>query len=178
MQSNNDRADLFQSFLNITENRSKILAAILSMTNDFEVADDLFQECVLEILKNSDKYDQERDFLPWACGIARNIVRNYWRTSQKAPSIMSQDILESISKIVITNEEEDLWMEERKAMYLCLQNLPERLRNLLVLRYAQNIKGPRLAELSQYPAGSIRTTLSRLRKKLRHCINTQIEQSV
>ncbi len=73
-----DRTDNrhFQSFLRVTENRSKILAMIVAMVQDFELAEDLFQETVLEILMSEAHFDPKRSFPAWACGIAKNVVRS------------------------------------------------------------------------------------------------------
>ena len=147
------------------------------MVRDLEVAEELFQESVLEILSSADKYDPNLDFIPWACGVIRNVVRSHWRKTKKVPSVRSIEILESLSKIVITNEEEDLWKEEKQALHHCLKKLPSKLQKLLHFRYNHNFKGRQLSEQSNIPVGSIRTTLARTRKKLRHCINTQIEQT-
>ena len=171
-----DQKATLEPYLRITENRSKLMAVIISMVGDLEVAEDMFQESVLEILTNIDKYDQDRDFLPWACGLARNIVRAHWRKSKKSPSLLSREILESLSDIAITGEDEDCWKDEKNALHRCLKKLPSRMQTLLYVRYARNLKGDQLSEYCKIPAGSIRTTLFRLRTKLRHCINTHIEQ--
>jgi len=42
----------FESYLKITENRTKLLSMIIAMVRDFDVSEDLFQETVLEILKS------------------------------------------------------------------------------------------------------------------------------
>lgn len=167
----------FDAFLGITENRSKIMAVIVAMVRDFDVAEDLFQQTVLEILQSADKFDPSRDFLPWASGVARNVVRRHWRGTEKQPSLASQDALDSLSEMAVDEQEEDLWQSERAALHVCLGKLPNRMRRLFLLRYGENHKAGKLAELSSFPVGSLRTTLARLRTKLRHCINTEIQES-
>ncbi|MGJ8696401.1 MAG: sigma-70 family RNA polymerase sigma factor [Verrucomicrobiaceae bacterium] len=167
----------FDVFLGITENRSKMMAVIVAMVRDFDLAEDLFQQTVLEILQGAEKFDATRDFLPWASGVARNVVRRHWRASERQPTSASQDVLDALSELAVEEQDEDVWQAERAALHQCLAKLPERMRRLFVLRYGDNHKAGKLAELSAFPIGSLRTTLARLRMKLRHCINTEIQES-
>lgn len=171
-------SDQFNAFLSITENRSKIMAVIVAMVRDFDLAEDLFQQTILEILKGADQFDPTRDFLPWASGVARNVVRRHWRAAERQPSVATQEALEVLSELAMEEEDEDIWKAERTALQRCLNKLPERMRQLFLLRYGQNYKAAKLAELSSFPIGSMRTTLARLRMKLRHCINTEIQESI
>ncbi|MCF7974930.1 MAG: sigma-70 family RNA polymerase sigma factor [Phycisphaerae bacterium] len=166
----------FEAFLNITENRSRILAVIIAMVQDFSVAEDLFQETVLQILRSNHLYDQDRAFLPWACGIARNVVKRHWRTSQKQPLSMAQEALSNLAELAV-EDDPDLWREERVALHHCLKKMPDRFQRLFVLRYAHNYKGKDLSERVDIRTGSIRTTLARLRGKLRQCISMHIEMA-
>jgi RNA polymerase sigma-70 factor len=168
----------FNSFLGITENRSKIMAVIIAMVRDFDLAEDLFQQTVLEILRGADRFDPAREFLPWACGVARNVVRRHWRASERRPTLATQEVLDALAETALEEQDEDIWQAERAALYRCLDKLPERLRRLFLLRYGQNCKAEKLARLASFTPGSLRTTLARLRLKLRHCIATEIEQSV
>lgn len=166
----------FQSFLNITENRSRILAMIVALVRDFEVAEDLFQETVIEILKSQDQFDPARRFTPWACGIARNVVRRYWRHQKRQPDKAVTDLVADLAQVSV-EADGDVWRQERIALRHCLQKMPARGRQLLLLRYAHNLKGRELAERAAYRQGSIRTTLARLRRQLRCCIQAKTAQA-
>ena len=169
------RKEHYRSFLNITENRAKIMSVILAMVRDFEVAEDLFQETVLQILEVSDRFDPAKEFVPWACGIARNMVRRYWRRQKTQPSTIAQELLEGLAQIVVDEGDTDVWRKEQAALRRCLEKVPERTRTLFVLRYGHNCKGQELARRAQFNAGSIRTTLARLRNQLRQCIDSQVQ---
>jgi RNA polymerase sigma-70 factor len=167
----------FESVLSITENRSRLLAVIIAMVRDFDVAEDLFQETVLEILRSKDRYVSERPFFPWACGISKNVVRRYWERENRRPLSMTKEVLARLAEIA-TDTDPNLWREERVALQECIEKLPPRLNRLFILRYGYNIKGQRLAEKANVKRGSIRTTLARLRKQLRQCITMQIKQNL
>ncbi len=166
----------FDAYLGITENRSKIMAVIVSMVRDFDLAEDLFQQTVLEILRGAE-FDATRDFLPWASGVARNVVRRHWRSAARQPTAASQEWLDALSRLAVEDQDEDVWQAERAALHICLDKLPDKLRRLFMLRYGQNCKAEELARQSSFPLGSLRTTLARLRLKLRHCINMEIQET-
>ncbi|MCM2371001.1 sigma-70 family RNA polymerase sigma factor [Aporhodopirellula aestuarii] len=163
------------TFLTISENRSRILAVIVSMVRDFEVAEDLFQETVIEILKNEERFDPTRSFVPWACGIARNVVLQYWRRQSQVPSNGLSEMIAELAMIAADGDD-DTWRRERNALRRCFQRLPERMQKLLMLRYGHNVKGKALADSASFRQGSIRTTLSRLRVQLRVCIDSKVTQ--
>lgn len=170
-----DNAELF---LKITENRSRIMATVVAMTRDFNVAEDLFQETVLEVMKSAQRFDSTRDFAPWACAIARNVVRRHWRRQEKQPVAIAQDALDSLAEIAADDPDPEHWQEERLALRKCLEKIPERMRKLVVLRYGHNCKGQELARRALMKPGSLRTTLLRLRQKLRNCVSGEIDQKV
>ena len=165
-------------YLKITESRSRIMATIVAMTRDFNVSEDLFQETVLEIIKSADRFDSSRDFAPWACAIARNVVRKYWRKKEKQPVAIEQEALFSLAEIAADSVDPELWQEERLALKHCLKKLPNPMRKLIILRYGHNCKGSELAKKSSMKSGAIRTTLLRLRKKLRTCINNNLQEQL
>jgi RNA polymerase sigma factor (sigma-70 family) len=145
---------------------------IVTMVQDFELAEDLFQETVLEILKSEANFDPTRSFPAWACGIAKNVVRRYWRERRKQPHSGVSELLADLADVVVETDTE-VWRQERIALRRCLQKVPPRMRRLLIMRYGHNYRGRELAERTAYRQGSIRTTLARLRSELRVCIQTQ-----
>ncbi|SMP61477.1 RNA polymerase, sigma subunit, ECF family [Neorhodopirellula lusitana] len=168
--------DSMTAFLTNSENRSRIMAMIVAMVRDFELADDLFQETVIEILKNKHRYDATRSFVPWACGIARNVVLQHWRRQTNAPTSGLTNIIADLAMISAEGDDE-VWRRERTALRGCVQRLPDRMQNLLLLRYGHNVKGMALAKSANIRQGSIRTTLTRLRAQLRQCIQEKVSGS-
>ena len=117
-----------------------------------------------------------RRFTPWACGIAKNVVRRYWRRQKRQPAKAVSDLVVDLAQVSV-EADGDVWRQERIALRRCLQKMSARRRQLLLLRYAHNFKGRELVERSAYRQGSIRTTLARLRRQLRQCIQAQTAQS-
>ena len=59
--------------------QGRLYAHIAMMLPNKSDAEDIFQQTSLILWRKWDQYDPSRDFLGWACGIARNEVRNFLR---------------------------------------------------------------------------------------------------
>ncbi len=163
-------------FLLITKNRSALMAVIVAMTRDFDAAEDIFQDTVLEIIRHADRYQPDREFLPWARGIARNMVRRFYRLKAKNPALMSEEQMEAVADVICAEDDKpEAWEEVRTALQVCLQRLTERNRKIFLLRYGLNLKSSALAERAGAHQASLRTTLMRIRQFLRKCINSNLK---
>ena len=49
------------------------------MLPNWHDAEDVFQQTSLGLWQTWDRFDLTQEFLPWACGVARNMVRNFLR---------------------------------------------------------------------------------------------------
>jgi RNA polymerase sigma-70 factor, ECF subfamily len=161
-----------QIFMEITRNRSAIMAPIVAMVRDFNDAEDIFQETVREIIHHADRYEPDRAFLAWARGIARNMVKRFYAARKRAPTLLDEESLESLADVVAQEDVAlDIWENEAAFLQSCLENIGHRNRRLFILRYEKNLKGRVLAEESGMRETSLRTTLGRIRQSLRDCIN-------
>ena len=150
--------------------RTEVLATLLALVGDLEVAEDLLQDTLVEIIADPSAYDPAYEFVPWARGIARNMVRRHWRTQavrrQHLPHIRERlaDMLEQ------ADEEVDVGPDLLPRLHACLERLNERHRQLILMRYGENRLGDELADMAGMPRASVRTTLLRLRRILLQCL--------
>ncbi len=164
-------------FFELTRNRNSIMAVIVAMVRDFGKAEDIFQDTMLAIVKSADRYDEQREFLPWARAIARNMALQSFRQQKREPEPMEQERLEFLADVMCADEAaDDVWAEERALLRRCFEEVSSGNRRLLVLRYGENLKGPRLAQQAGRLEGSVRTTLRRLRVFLKDCIKRTAQQ--
>jgi RNA polymerase sigma-70 factor len=161
-------------YLTITQHRSRIMGVIVAMVRDFDAAEDVFQDTVVEILKSADRFDPSREFLPWASGIARNVVKRFYRSVSRRMSPVDVQNLEYLGSLMEEGAEADPWDEERKALRYCLDKVKDRNRKLLDLRYEENIRGGKLAARLALSEKSVRTILHRVREALRRCIERRV----
>lgn len=79
---------------------------------DFDQAEDIFQDTMLQFLNNKDKFNLDADFLLWAKGIARNMVRRHWKAINYSRN--KAELLSEISEIVLpANDSAAQWKDEK-----------------------------------------------------------------
>lgn len=130
-------------------------------------AEEVFQELSYRLWKNFDRYDRTREFLPWARGIARNLVLEHRRRNKHVLQ-MSEATLEQIATL---SDEGLQWSTERQnALRICIQKLAEGDRFLLRLRYQELMKPPEIAQAKGKSIHQIYRGLTRIHKSLLTCI--------
>ncbi|MBN1674991.1 MAG: sigma-70 family RNA polymerase sigma factor [Kiritimatiellae bacterium] len=161
-------------FFRIIRHRAQLMAVIVAMVRDFDVAEDLFQDTVVEIVNSFPTFEPDRDFLKWAKGIARHVVLHHWRRAARRPVAVAEETLVAMADLLIDEPEEETWEQEKVGFRRCMERLSPRHRLLMFLRYGENLKGAVLAERAKLNLKSLRTTLLRVRSFLRECVRRQI----
>jgi RNA polymerase sigma-70 factor (ECF subfamily) len=156
-----------ESALSILINRhqSKIYGFIYSKLSDRDIADDIFQDTFIKVIKTlkSNSYNEEGKFLPWVMRISHNLIIDHYRKNKKMPmfretedfsifSIMSDNVPNIESQLITSQVESDL----RKL----IEELPEDQKEVLVMRMYQDLS---FKEISELTGVSINTALGRMR---------------
>lgn len=165
--------EIDEIYRKIIRNRTVIMAVIVAMIPNFNDAEDVFQDTIMEIIQNKDRYDSTRPFLPWAKGIARNMARRYYVRRTRVEEPVTPETLDILADVVVEDSEEEYWTKAMERLHICMGRLSSRNRKLLLLRYGKNLKGNSLAHEVGLSDKSIRTTLFRLREFLRKCIEEE-----
>lgn len=149
----------------INRHQSKIYGFIYSKLSDRAIADDIFQDTFIKVIKTlkSNSYNEEGKFLPWVMRISHNLIIDYYRKNKKMPmfretedfsifSIMSDNVPNIESKMITSQVESDL----RKLIL----ELPEDQKEVLMMRMYQDLS---FKEISELTGVSINTALGRMR---------------
>ena len=149
----------------INRHQSKIYGFIYSKLSDRDIADDIFQDTFIKVIKTlkSNSYNEEGKFLPWVMRISHNLIIDYYRKNKKMPmyretedfsifSIMSDNVPNIESQLITSQVESDL----RKL----IEELPEDQKEVLVMRMYQDLS---FKEISELTGVSINTALGRMR---------------
>ena len=152
----------------INRHRSKILAFIISKVRDRALAEDIFQEVFLKVIKKlkEGKYNEQGKFLPWVMRIAYNLIIDYFRKINKTKFIRSKDNFNVFDVIKDTSSsKEDEMIRERilKDLKQVIRKLPASQREVLKMRYYSQMSFNEIAENCNI---SINTALGRMRYAL------------
>ena len=149
----------------IQRHQSKIYGFIYSKLSDRDIADDIFQDTFIKVIKTlkSNSYNEEGKFLPWVMRISHNLIIDHYRRNKKMPmfreteefsifSIMSDNVPNIESQLITSQVENDL----RKL----IEELPVDQKEVLMMRMFQDLS---FKEISELTGVSINTALGRMR---------------
>src|SRR6478752_4145777 len=89
-----------------TEAQPIVAAFILSAIPDFHQAEDVLQQVAVVLVREFEQFDTSRPFLPWALGIARNLVAKSRRdVARHSAHVLNDDVLDQIQAAFQENEE-------------------------------------------------------------------------
>jgi RNA polymerase sigma-70 factor (ECF subfamily) len=140
------------------------LYGFLSRRVDDSAVDDLFQESWLRVVRARDRFDPRRRFSTWVFQIANNLCRD--RGRRRAVEIRHLEEL-ARSRGDAVERTSPPPVELRLDMRRRLDALPERLREVLVLRYYQQLPERDIAEILGIPRGTVKSRLHAAVKALR-----------
>lgn len=152
----------------INRHQSKIYGFIYSKVPDKDIANDIFQDTFIKVIKTlkSNSYNEEGKFLPWVMRIAHNLIIDHFRRNKKMPlfretekfsifSIMTDNSLTIESQMIADQVEKDL----KKI----IEELPNDQKEVLLMRIYQDLS---FKEISELTGVSINTALGRMRYAL------------
>ena len=141
-------------------------------------ADDVLQETSLVLWRKWDQFDRDREFLPWACGIARLQVLRFVREHRSERLRLDECVLSEIAEVARKKMLTMARVETRLEMLnTCMQELDEKERNVIEARYLHSLTAKSIAKNSGKPLVTIYKTLARSRVLLMNCVSRKIAAS-
>jgi RNA polymerase sigma-70 factor (ECF subfamily) len=163
------QADFLTRFLH---SEAEIRAFVGSVVRDVHAREDLVQEIAITLWRRFDSYDPERPFGAWARGIAAKKLMECRTQSQRTPVPFSPAAIQMIVEAAERAETSPTLSLE--ALEHCIGGLPDEYRRLLALRYTQGRSVDSIAAELNRTADSIYQALSRLRRRLRDCMQRRL----
>ena len=146
------------------ENSRKVFLYLMTLCNDPDTAEELTQDTFYQALLSLRKYKGESSVFTWLCGIARNMwLREKRRRSSRQGAELPQDTPDPSPTPEHTAESRD---EAERLMEL-INALPERERQLVLLRSQGGLSFRELGELLGWTENGARVTYCRLRQRLK-----------
>jgi RNA polymerase sigma-70 factor, ECF subfamily len=148
------------------------------MVRDRAVAEDLAQEAFLRAFERLSTYDQQRRFVSWFFQILHNVTIDYLR--RKRPTMVSLDDLEEIGHPAVDTpsaQGSPAAQAEQAALAhaveAALTSIRPEYREVVVLRYREDLSIQEIAEIMGVPVGTVKTYLYRARKELTSILSAQ-----
>ncbi len=160
--------------------QSFICAITYSATGDFGKSEELAQETFLSAWKDLAQLKDLNKFRGWLSSIARNIVRNSFR-SQKRDILSKAASMDQVEDVGIRDSqptETAITAEQQAVVRHALQQIPTKYRESLVLYYRQEQSVKEVAEQLELSEEAVKQRLSRGRKLLKEQVATIVETTI
>lgn len=170
--------ELLNSYLSGNENaittlvnrhRRRVFDYIHMMVKDRDVADDIFQETLIRVLRfvNDGRYTENGKFLSWVLRIAHNQVIDHFRQKKQQNHISEgeagYDLLNNKKFSDVTVEEKMVSSQIESDVRRLVEFLPPEQKEVVVMRYYMWLSFKEIAEQTDV---SINTALGRMRYAL------------
>ena len=138
--------------------------------NRHDLVEDVFQETFLQLFTSRDSFDTERPLRPWLFTIAANKAKDTLRKQQRTAAIpigtiaepeeMSfDDVLNVLTSDSITPYEKLEKLETSAQVRRIVANMPENLREILILAYFNKFSYKQMAQILSIPIGTVKSRL-------------------
>ncbi len=150
---------------------------LFRLAQDPALADDLFQQTWIRVIERIGRYDARHEFAAWLFSVARNLTIDTLRKKRLA----SLDAVEDggvapIERLVAAEQDplEQLLEHERGAVLAAaLAELPVIHREVLTLRFEEEMKLEQIAEVVGIPLSTVKSRLLRALENLRGRLHEQ-----
>ncbi|MEQ5791631.1 sigma-70 family RNA polymerase sigma factor [Muricauda sp. NFXS6] len=152
----------------INRHNQRITSFIYSKVLDRDVAEDIFQDTFIKVIKTlkKGKYSEEGKFLPWVMRIAHNLVIDHFRKNKRMPKFEGSDDFNifSVIKDEKLNAEKQIIKDQIESdLTNLIDELPDDQREVLIMRIYKDMS---FKEISENTNVSINTALGRMRYAL------------
>ncbi len=153
----------------IDRHSKRVLDYIRMMVKDNELADDIYQETFIKVVKFIDdgRYTDNGKFLSWVLRIAHNQVIDHFRQTKQQNNLNESDAGYDIlnTRKFAENTIEDRLVTEQieNDLHKLIAKLPEEQKEVVMMRYFGDLSFKEIAEQTNV---SINTALGRMRYAL------------
>lgn len=166
--------DFFEPIVNRYWRRLFLFVKRTSFFSD-EDTEDILQETFLKIYKSLNNFDPALSFSTWAYHICRNTIIDTIRRKQARPKTVYIDETDAINLFRdATDTVRHIESKERyEKITSIIQSLPEKYREVLVLRFLEEKNYEEIMDIVEKPKGTVASLVNRGRKLLMEAAHNQ-----
>lgn len=146
--------------------QDKVFSYILMLVKDKQLADDLFQDTFLKIIRTlkAGAYQEEGKFIQFAMRIAHNLIIDYYRKAKRLPMVDptkdDYDLMDNVRMSDPSVEEKMVTEQIHSDLRNMIEFLPDEQREVLQMRMYSDMSFKEIADATNV---SINTALGRMR---------------
>jgi RNA polymerase sigma-70 factor, ECF subfamily len=163
----------------ISRYQNRLYRYLLRIVRQPSEAEDLFQQTWLKVIEKVRSFNPERNFDAWLFTLARNLAIDHLRRvhPRSLDEPLSDDASAGTAGDQLPSREphplERIAAGERaRRVADALAGLPLMYREVLALRFEEEMKIEEIAQVTGAPLSTVKTRLRRSLEQLRHCLAT------
>ncbi|MDB6139491.1 MAG: sigE [Verrucomicrobiaceae bacterium] len=167
--------DRTQAFLELLTQHDRALGVyVYSLVQGGADADDILQQTKLILWRCFDQFEAGTNFLAWARKTAFHQILTYRRQTKRVHLPLSEETLQALHQEV--ERLGDMGDARRDALRACLAKLPPEHRQLVTLRYFEDLEIEQIAERIRTTVAAVYRALSRVRFALLGCVEKEMSK--
>ncbi len=131
----------------------------LAFVHNHQDALDLSQEAFIKAFRKIKKFDTKRPFFPWFYRILKNLCIDHYKHRRR----LNEVPLENVRVLGVEHEDREM----KKALWKGIDELPNEQKEIIVLRYFQQLSYQEIAEILNKPIGTVMSSLYYAKKRLK-----------
>lgn len=154
--------------------QNQIYGTLAQRISDRDTIDDLMQDTFFRAYRALHTFKGQAAFSTWLTQIALNVYRSHLRSQQVRQNWVYQtedpEVVHNVIRDIIPGTLPDQIVEKRERIQLVhksIQNLPERYRKAMWLRYVMDWSYEEITQALRVPLGTVKTWLCRARRQLK-----------
>jgi RNA polymerase sigma-70 factor, ECF subfamily len=164
--------DVLRLFL---QHQSMLSGFLYCLVEDWEIVEEALQDTALYICKHQQDFTPGTNFSAWARTVARMRCRELIsKRKRDSGRLQAVSVADPITDEEWNKNDDSLSSHHKEALAQCLKQLPERLRRVIEMRYVEKLQCDRIAEFLNKSVESTYMTLTRLRGKLKECVEDRL----
>ena len=164
----------------VREHQRRIYRVLLGMVRDPNLADNLTQDCFVRAYQKRASFRGESSVSTWLISIAINLARDharsrragFWRQLFSAPEKEAEAALRGAADLSASPERRLIARQELDRIWEIVDELPERQREVFLLRFAEEMPLEEIAHALGRELGTVKAHLFRavgtVRKRMRN----------
>lgn len=159
--------------LELTQCQQRLYGYIYRRVANRDQAMEVLQQTNLVLCRKVDDFEPGTNFNAWAATVAHYQILSYRKTLASDRLVFTEDVLAAIDEGDSENE-----MREGMLMHLrhCFAKMSDENQALMKLRYERELSMDQLAHEIGKKVVAVRVKLHRLRRGLRDCVETRLQE--
>lgn len=146
---------------------------IYSLTHNRSDTEDIIQNTSIALLRKFNSFDDGKPFRQWAFGFAyKEVLKHREKVSRRR-----RLCLQTIEALAKEHEQDDVLISsQRQSLEYCLQKVSDDNRNLIKLRYQDNLSVKAISEKLGEPSRKMYRLFEKIRDELIQCANQRLAE--